>query len=1298
METERKKAKRLTGWLLLLLAATGIWFSLPSSLRSELEPKAHASDFIVTNANDAGPGSLRAAIINANLNPSQPSYTQNFVVFSIPGSGEVSIHLLSPLPAVTSPLWINGANNALRVELDGSDAGPAANGITVMSQHCAVYNLLINRFSGAGIAIIGGGSTTLGNNRLGTNRAVTLNLPNARGIEITNSNGNGISGNFITGNGGAGIELHDSANNYIYSNVITGNTLSGVFIGGPLSKTNTVAGNQIGVRDSIANGNQNGVSVDTDASANTISSNTIAGNSGEGILIEGHDNVIQNNQVGSSTNNQAVITGNGHDGILIRNGAGNLIGGKFSGQGNFLVWNAANGIEITGAGASGNKIINNNIGIDGSRTTSFSNGMDGIRISSGAHGNTVGDGGDNWRNQIAFNAGAGVRVTIDAGSGNTIWNNAIHDNGGLGIDLGPAGITPNDFADTDSGANDLQNFPLLAAARSSTGGTYFTFNRGYVEGNLNSIPNSTFRLDFYANASCDASGNGEGASFLGSTQVRTAPDGNASFAAGDLPFLPGAFITAVATDAGGSTSEFSPCTGTQNAGTLIFDGDDRLHYAAASESAGSVTLTVLRDGGTAGNVIIDYATSNGTAAAGSDFVTTTGTLSFADGETSKTLTIPLINDNLAEGPETFSVSLSNPTGGAGYGYLPLTVVIDDDELPGRKIYSVSSPNQLSGFNAARANVTLSSVPLTGSETILKIDFRPATGRLYGIGEGGHLFIIDKNTGAMTQVGTAPIPNFSQSPVGFDFDPVTDRIRLLLADGRNLQINPDTGAVSSTDGMLAFAPTDANAGLTPNIYELAYSNNLAGATLTTAYATNEAGYSAMALLTLGSTNGSPVSPNTGQLFTVGGYGGVTFYGLDIAGEQAYTIGVNIEDNVTLGAPGLFKIDLATQFATRIGNPETLPRDIAIEPLQQLQFSSARYSVNENAGAATITVKRYGGTSGSVSVNYATSDMTATAGSDYTAVNGTLTFADGETSTTFTVPLLDDTLIEGVEGINLTLSNAPAGFVIGPRNPATIAMMDEPADAGANPIDNADFFVRQHYADFLNRQPDASGLTFWTNHVTQCFNDPVCTNDRRVGTSAAFFIENEFQQTGFFIYRFYQVAFARRPTYAEFTADRGQVVGGANLENGKQAFATDFVQRPAFVQQYPLTMDGPAFVDAVINTANQALGVVDLSSRRAALIFQYNAGTNQRDSRVKVMRALADDGSVSAVLYNPAFVLMQYFGYLRRPPDQAGYNFWLNHLNNRNPNNYRAMVCAFITSSEYQRRFSSTITRSDQDCPH
>ncbi|HEV7396234.1 MAG TPA: DUF4394 domain-containing protein, partial [Pyrinomonadaceae bacterium] len=982
-----KKKLPLTFWrplilILLLLPAVMVWLKPPTQLQSKLDTVVHAASFSVTNNNDDGPGSLRAAIINSNLNPS-PNASQNFVVFLIPG-GQQTIKLLSPLPVITSPLFINGANNAIPVELDGSSAGPGANGLTINSSRCDVYSFVINRFDGAGISIIGGENATVSSNRIGTDRSVTLDLGNKRaGIEIKNSNRNQISVNVISRNHGSGIEIHDSANNSIYANNITGSTLSGIFIGGAAATANNIYSNQIGVNNIGPLGNQTGITIDPAAAANIISTNFIAGNTGDGILVEGNDNVIQNNQIGGSTFDASLEIGNGHDGILIRNGARNLIGGIPFGVGNYLIWNGANGLEVTGAAAAANKIFNNHIGLDITHARHCPNGADGIHFSSGANSNVVGNPelGSYTENHIAFNHGAGVRVDIDAGIGNTIVGNAIRENDGLGIDLGAAGITPNDSGDVDSGGNGLQNFPLLTVARSATGGTFFTFNRGYIEGTLNSTPGSAFRLDFFNNQSCDSSGNGEGKSFLGSTTASTSADGNAVFSVSNLPFFPDALITATATDQNGSTSEFSPCIPTQNAGAILFDSDDRPHFQAVKESAGNVIITLVRQGGAAGNVSVDYATVNETATAGADYVAASGTINFADGESSKSFSIPIINDNLTEGFETFGVRLSNPTGGAGYGYLSLIVVIEDNAAPSRNLYTLTSENDLVKSTTAHPEVALSSVHLAG-EPIFKIDFRPATGQLYGISQGGRLFVIDKNTGAMTQVGTAPIPSFTHYPVGFDFNPVMDRIRLLLADGRNLQVNPDTGVVTSTDGPLAFAALDLNAGQLPHITEIANSNDYSGATSTTTYALNVPNFFDTQLLTLGSFNGTPIPPASGQLFTIGGFAGVSFYGFDIVDDQAFTSGDYQEDNVTQGAPGLFRIDLATRVATRIGNAVSAG-DVAIEPPQQIQFSAALYSVNENAGAATITVIRNGDKSGTVSVNYSTGDNTAVAGLDYSA---------------------------------------------------------------------------------------------------------------------------------------------------------------------------------------------------------------------------------------------------------------------------------------------------------------------------
>jgi choice-of-anchor B domain-containing protein len=242
-----------------------------------------------------------------------------------------------------------------------------------------------------------------------------------------------------------------------------------------------------------------------------------------------------------------------------------------------------------------------------------------------------------------------------------------------------------------------------------------------------------------------------------------------------------------------------------------------------------------------------------------------------------------------------------------------------------------------------------------------------------------------------------------------------------------------------------------------------------------------------------------------------------------------------------------------------------------------------------------------------------------------------------------------------------------------------------------IDDASFFVGQQYGDFLNRAADTGGLSYWTREITRCGSDENCIKHKRVAVSAAFFVEQEFQRTGSFLYRFYRSSLGRRPGFQEFSADRGQIAEGPQLEQMKQAFASQWVQRAEFLQKYPATLTVEQFVDALLQTVQQTTGV-NLSSQRAALINEYQ--TN--GGRARVVRLVADDAAVQNAEYNRAFVLMQYFGYLQRNPDEGGYQFWLDVVDNRVPGNYLAMVCAFVTSTEYQRRFGPIVSRANSDC--
>ena len=270
------------------------------------------------------------------------------------------------------------------------------------------------------------------------------------------------------------------------------------------------------------------------------------------------------------------------------------------------------------------------------------------------------------------------------------------------------------------------------------------------------------------------------------------------------------------------------------------------------------------------------------------------------------------------------------------------------------------------------------------------------------------------------------------------------------------------------------------------------------------------------------------------------------------------------------------------------------------------------------------------------------------------------------------------------------------------PYTVRMQDVTVAPVASPnqIDSPDFFVRQHYRDFLSREPDSDGLTFWTNQITSCGGDQACLEVKRINDSGSFFLSIEFQETGYLAYRTYLAAFGNLPnapvpiTFSEFIPDtqaigRDVIVRQSGwetvLENNKRAFLLAFVQRPRFTAAYPPAMAAHEFVDKLNANAGNPLS----QAERDQLVFDLFGGTR---SRADVLRAIAENPKLAQAEFNRAFVLMQYFGYLRRNPNDApdgnfvGYNFWLDKLNSFNGDFLKAeMVKAFISSTEYRRRF-------------
>jgi hypothetical protein len=261
--------------------------------------------------------------------------------------------------------------------------------------------------------------------------------------------------------------------------------------------------------------------------------------------------------------------------------------------------------------------------------------------------------------------------------------------------------------------------------------------------------------------------------------------------------------------------------------------------------------------------------------------------------------------------------------------------------------------------------------------------------------------------------------------------------------------------------------------------------------------------------------------------------------------------------------------------------------------------------------------------------------------------------------------------------------------------TAAFSGSSTGDGANPLDTPEYFVRQQYVDLLGREPEEGGLNYWSDRILECGADAACSNSRRRDVAAAFFIEQEFQQTASFVFGLYKGSLGRRPVYSEFSVDRTQVVVGPDLENRKQAFAESFVSRAEFVTRYQSETTATSFVDALLGNLQQSSGV-DLSGQRAALIDRYNQGASLIQSRSFALRDLADNPAFRQAEYNGAFVVAEYFGYLRRDPEPGGYAFWLDVLNTREAGNFRGMVCAFITSAEYQHRFSNIASHNDQEC--
>ena len=377
----------------------------------------------------------------------------------------------------------------------------------------------------------------------------------------------------------------------------------------------------------------------------------------------------------------------------------------------------------------------------------------------------------------------------------------------------------------------------------------------------------------------------------------------------------------------------------------------------------------------------------------------------------------------------------------------------------------------------------------------------------------------------------------------------------------------------------------------------------------------------------------------------------------------------------------------------------------------QFDSAAYAVEEGVTSVAVRVRRIGPSAPAVTVDITSEDGTARQKGDYTFVVGRLTFEPGETEKTFDVLVNDDGYAEGMEFATLLLQHPSGGAALGTPNTATLTITDDTTEPSTNPIDDARIFVGTHYHDFLYRQADPTGEDFWTLGLDSCGASAGCLTSRRADVSAAFFLSIEFQRTGYLVIRAHKAAFGNEkftPRYQVFLGDQrrlaeGLVVGQPGWEQrlaaNRRKYLEEFATQTEFAAQFPQGQPAADFVDKLFANA----GVTPTDGERAAAVAAY--GTGNAQGRAAALGSVVESAPVYNALYNPAFVLMQYFGYLRRNPDDEpglnfdGYDFWLGKLNQfslpgedvRNESvalgrvRRAEMVRAFIESAEYRRRF-------------
>ncbi len=989
-------------------------------------------------------------------------------------------------------LITTGTNNSVQVKdnVIGGDA-PSGHGVYIFGQagtpECIPHDIS-NNYIGTntaqtaslgvgmdGIHIEGVKCSIISANRIKNNFEDGIVVSGLASVTAT------ISNNIVAGNASDGIEINTDFNQ-LADNIASGNFHNGVVVSGNSnSLLRTAAGSNTGA-GIVLHGDDNLLQGPGDGSA------TISYNSFEGLVITGNYNDVlttqiigntsvgvslfgDNNAIGSAgsgnlingnaygvkiepgaTGNQVAANyigveasgtigaGNALVNILVE-GSNNTIGGSSAGYGNVIA-NSSKGILLQN-GVSGTTIRFNKIGTNAAGTAGLGNTI-GVKIEKGSN-NTIAD------NQIAYN---GDGVIVEQGTGNSILRNRIYNSTRLGVDLSPLGVTSNDDDDPDGGANNLQNYPVLTAAGTS----------GRIQGSLNSVPNASYTLNFFSVPTCDASGYGEGETYLGQLIASTNASGMLSFDQSFSPLILNQYVTATATDSAGSTSEFARCikvavlggaeTFTVNLITDVLDADlgdgkcdtnlgtagDQCTLRAAIQqaNANAGANTIVLPGGT--YVLTRAGTSENAAVNGDLDITDALTINGAGANVTILEAAGLDRGFEIRSPAVavlkgLAIQGGNPGNSAGGGIL----VNSGSSL---ELDAVTVQNNLVGtaggggiYNQGTLTVSSSSVinnqagmnggglyQFAGTSTWLNSTFsgNQAKGSGGGIAGEGNAVIQLRNVTVAYNTGDSDNNGgdgggLFQSGTGLSLQNSIVAHNMDLSAGIYKYGLADCAGTFTSGGynLIGDQGKPYGGGVAGCVLTGGTSDSLGGTWLMTNYLTFNAGIGALQLNGGTTPSHSPVASAAGMSVDWGnpavpGSGGNSCEAVDQRGQARPIDG---------GTNGIADCDR--------GAVELIPVTISVNDVAVTEGGTATFTVSTSASAQI-----------QFTVNYAVTGLSATAGSDFTATSGQLTFPIGTTTQTVPVTTLTDTLNEPDETFQVELSTATYVFIADGKGIGTI----------------------------------------------------------------------------------------------------------------------------------------------------------------------------------------------------------------------------------------------------------------------